>query len=175
MNNIIRILFFVITLMLFPNFTLAEIKISYFNVDKVMQQSNVGKSIISQLEKIDKSNIKSFKDQEKKIKDFETDLISKKNIISKEDFKKEVEKLTNKVKNYKQERSKKIQEVTAMRVEATSKTLKLMNPILAKYAKENEISIILSNKSVIIGKTELDITLAIMDLVNKEIKSFTIK
>lgn len=161
--------------MLFPNFTLAEIKISYFNVDKVMQQSNVGKSIISQLEKIDKSNIKSFKDQEKKIKDFETDLISKKNIISKEDFKKEVEKLTNKVKNYKQERSKKIQEVTAMRVEATSKTLKLMNPILAKYAKENEISIILSNKSVIIGKTELDITLAIMDLVNKEIKSFTIK
>ena len=175
MNNIIRILFFVITLMLFPNFTLAEIKISYFNVDKVMQQSNVGKSIISQLEKIDKSNIKSFKDQEKKIKDFETDLISKKNIISKEDFKKEVEKLTNKVKNYKQERSKKIQEVTAMRVKATSKTLKLMNPILAKYAKENEISIILSNKSVIIGKTELDITLAIMDLVNKEIKSFTIK
>ena len=154
MNNIIRILFFVITLMLFPNFTLAEIKISYFNVDKVMQQSNVGKSIISQLEKIDKSNIKSFKDQEKKIKDFETDLISKKNIISKEDFKKEVEKLTNKVKNYKQERSKKIQEVTAMRVEATSKTLKLMNPILAKYAKENEISIILSNKSVIIAPIE---------------------
>ena len=175
MNNIIRILFFVITLMLFPNFTLAEIKISYFNVDKVMQQSNVGKSIISQLEKIDKSNIKSFKDQEKKIKDFETDLISKKNIISKEDFKKEVEKLTNKVKNYKQERSKIIQEVTAMRVKATSKTLKLMNPILAKYAKENEISIILSNKSIIIGKNELDITLAIMDLVNKEIKSFTIK
>ena len=62
-----------------------------------------------------------------------------------------------------------------MRVKATSKTLKLMNPILAKYAKENEISIILSNKSVIIGKNELDITLAIMDLVNKEIKSFTIK
>ncbi len=58
----------------------------------------------------------------------------KKNIISKEDFKKEVEKLTDKVKNYKQERSKKIQEVTAMRVNATSKTLKLMNPILAKYA-----------------------------------------
>ena len=53
--------------------------------------------------------------------------------------------------------------------------LKLINPILTKYSTENEISIILQKKNLIIGKTELDITDKIIIIINDEIKEFKIK
>ena len=40
---------------------------------------------------------------------------------------------------------------------------------------ENEISIILQKKDLIIGKTELDITDEIIKIINVEIKEFKIK
>ena len=49
-----------------------------------------------------------------------------------------------------------------------------MNPILAKYAEKNNISIIIGKQNIIMGKTELDITSEILALVNKEIKPFKI-
>ena len=50
-----------------------------------------------------------------------------------------------------------------------------MNPIIAKYADENNISIILAKQNIVIGKTELDVTDEILILVNKNIKPFTLK
>ena len=50
--------------------------------------------------------------------------------------------------------------------------LSLLNPILAKYADENSISIILKKNNIVIGKTELDVTEEILKIVNKDIKTF---
>ena len=62
-----------------------------------------------------------------------------------------------------------------LKVENTNKLLKLINPILAKYSTNNEISIILQKKDLIIGKTELDITDEIIKVINNEVKEFKIK
>ena len=56
-------------------------------------------------------------------------------------------------------------------VEASKKILAILNSILSKYSEENSISLILSKKNVVIGKTELDITSEILELLNAEIKS----
>ena len=68
-----------------------------------------------------------------------------------------------------------IEKFNKLKVENTNNLLKLINPILAKYSTENEISIILQKKDLIIGKTELDITDEIIKIINNEIKEFKIK
>ena len=175
MKKINKLLFFTILLMMFSNATFAETKMAYFDVDKVISQSKVGISVISQLGKIDKSNIGKFKKIEAKIKDNEKKLISKKNILSKKDFQIELKTLKNEFDTYKRQRAKDINDVSIKRVNATKKVLGLMKPILAEYADENNISIILSKQNIVIGKNELDITDEILTLVDKNVKPFTLK
>ena len=52
----------------------------------------------------------------------------------------------------------KIKSYNKLKVDNTNKLLMQINPILSKFSNENEISIILKKKDLIIGKTELDIT-----------------
>lgn len=175
MKKINKLLFFSITLILFSSALIAEVKIAYFDVDKVIAQSKVGVSVISQLGKIDKANIAKFKKIESEIKNNEKKLITKKNILSKEDFQNELNVLKKEVQIYNEQRAKNINEVTSKRVTATKKVLSLMNPIIAKYADDNKISLILAKQHIIIGKTELDVTDEILLLVDKQVKPFNIK
>ena len=50
-----------------------DLKIVYVDIDKVLSQSNAGKSITKQLENLNVNNIKKFKEKEKKIKNTEND------------------------------------------------------------------------------------------------------
>ena len=61
--------------------------------------------------------------------------------------------------------------VNKKRIEATSKILTALKPILAEYSEKNSISLILEKKTVVIGKSELEITNQILELVNKKIKN----
>ena len=45
-----------------------------------------------------------------------------------------------------------------------------INPIIADYASNNNISIVIRKEYMIIGKTELDISNNILKIVNQKIK-----
>ena len=47
--------------------------------------------------------------------------------------------------------------------------MKNIEPIVSDYMKKNSINIVLAKKDVIIGKKNLDITDAILEIVNKNI------
>ena len=105
----------------------------------------------------------------------EKKLIAQKNIISEADFQNKVNKLKSEVNNYNKSRNDMIKKFNKLKVENTNNFLKLINPILTKFADENEISIILKKKNLIIGKTTLDITGEIIKIIDNEIKEFKIK
>ena len=52
---------------------------------------------------------------------------------------------------------------------------KIVTPILSNYAKEKSISLIISKKNIVIGKTELDISRKIIKLLNENIKEIKLK
>ena len=81
-RKILSIIFFI--LITFP--TLSSEKIAYLDVEKIMQDSIAGKSIISQMKKKRETAISNFKKKEKQIIEKEKKLISQKNILSKEEF-----------------------------------------------------------------------------------------
>ena len=153
----------------------SEQKIVFVDMDKVISKSNSGSSIFKQLKSINNKNLTLLKKEEEKFKIKETKLISQKNIISEIDFKAKVDELRSEIDNYNQNRKKINMDFNNLKINNTNKLLTLINPILTKFSTDNEISIILQKKDLIIGKTELDITNKIIKIVNDEIKEFKVK
>ena len=154
---------------------MADQKIVFVDMDRLVSVSKPGSSIFKQLKDINNKNLNFLKNEEKKFKEQEKKLIAQKNIITEDDFTNKVEKLKSEINDYNLDRKKMIEEFNKLKVENTNNLLKQINPILTKYSKENEISIILQKKNLIIGKTELDITDEIIKIINVEIKEFKIK
>ena len=139
-----------------------------------MNETIAGKSLIKQLEKIHKKNIEEFKKIAEDLKTEESSILSKKNILSPDEYNKKVDTLKNKISNYKKNRQKKIDSISKKKIDATSKLLKEITPILADYSKKNEISIILKHKDILLGKIDLDITNEIIEIVNLKVKKINL-
>jgi Skp family chaperone for outer membrane proteins len=76
---------------------LSDDKIAFINLDNVIKKTNLGKSIIINLETIDKKNIEFLKKNEITLKDEEKKIKKKINIISKEELDKELNLLKKKL------------------------------------------------------------------------------
>ena len=165
----IKYLVFIISFFLLQSSNLLAEKIVYLNIEKIMKTSKAGKSIIDKINQTNEENLKKFKKIEEDLKNDEQDLISKKNILSEEEFKKKFDLLKKKINDYKILRQNSIQDITTKRRNASSEFFKKINPILGKYATENDISFILQKKNIIMGKTELDITDDVLKIIDKEV------
>ena len=150
-------------------------KIVYLDVEKIMQQSTAGKSIIAQLKKKREASISKFKKKEKDIIDKEKKLIAQKNVLSKEEFETKIIELRKEISNYQKERNKTSSEIARSRVSASTKLIKKLTPILEEYSKKNSIRIIVQKKNIVMGKKEIEITNQILEITNKEIKDIKIK
>ena len=149
-------------------------KIVYLDVEKIMQESKAGKSLVAQFKKKREISISNFKKIEKEIISKEKKLISQKNVLSKEEFEKKLRELRNDISNYQKERSKKSNEITQSRIKASSKLIGKLTPILEEYSKKNSIRIIVQKKHIVMGKKEDDITKDIMEIVNQKIKNIKV-
>ena len=162
-------------IILLTNSAFSEENITFINMDKVILSSKPGSSILEQLNKLNKENLKFFEKEEKILKDKEAKLISQKNIISETDFIKNLDQLKIEINDYNQNKKKILNNINMLKVDNTNKLLKLINPILVKFSEDNAISFILQKKNLVIGKSELDITNRIIKIVNTEVKEFKIK
>ena len=112
-----------------------------------------------------------FKKREEEIFEKEKKLISQKNVLSDEEFKKKIQDLRKDVANYQKDRSTASNDITQTRIKASTNLIKKLTPILEAYSKENSIRIIVQKKHIVMGSKDDDITKDILDLVNKKIKS----
>ena len=166
-RKILSIIFFI--LITFP--TLSSEKIVYLDVEKIMQSSIAGKSIIAQLKSKQESSVSKFKKKEKDIIEKEKKLISQKNVLSKEEFGKKIKDLRDEIIEFQKDRNKAFNEIAKLRVKASTNLLKKLNPSLENYSKTNSISMVIQKKHIVIGKKEDDITKDILELVNQKVKN----
>jgi outer membrane protein len=125
------------------NIVQAAEKIVYVDIDFLLNQSVAGKSITKKLETQYKKNIEKFKITESKLIDKEKKLISQKNILSQEVFKKKIKDLNNEVKVFNDDRNNELKLLNEIKNKSTSMLIKAINPLIENYAKENKIDIIL--------------------------------
>ena len=163
------LLFFVISL---PSYS--SEKIVYLDVEKIMQESIAGKNIIAKIKKKRETSISMFKKKEKEIIEKEKKLISQKNVLSEEEFKKKIQDLRADISKYQKERNKASNDITRTRIKASTNLIKKLTPILESYSKENSIRIIIQKKHIVMGSKEDDITKEILNIVNQKIKSIKV-
>ena len=163
-----------LTLTCFTSTYAEDFKIVYLNVDKIMQESIAGKSIKKKLENIYNKDLERFKKNDENLKKKEKKLIAQKNILSDQDFKKELSNLRTEIINFQREQVKARDDINKLRIKATGKLISKLSPILEEYAKKNSIGLILQKKNIVMGKKEIEITNQILEITNKEIKDIKI-
>ena len=153
----------------------AETKIALLDVEKLMDQSLAGKSIISQIGKANQKNNKYFKEIEKKLKLKEEKTVAQKNLLTKEEFQKKIVSLRDEFQKYQNERNDRIKSLNTKKQKSISKIFEEMMPILTSYSAKNDLTLIIDRKNVVMGKTDLDITDDILKLLNSKLKKIDLK
>ena len=153
----------------------AEQKIAFIDMKYVLNNSKAGKGAQDFLKKAISDNQKKFAETEKKLKNEEADLLGKKNDITKEDYKKLSDALRTKVIEYQKKRKEFFGKITKQRSDARKKLLEKVNPIMENYANENDISLILDKTAVIVTTPATDITKIIVERLDTELPSLSLK
>tara|TARA_B100001027_G_scaffold61561_1_gene41567 strand:+ start:540 stop:974 length:435 start_codon:yes stop_codon:yes gene_type:complete len=143
-------------------------------MDLLVSKSLAGKSINNQIKSQNKNNLEKFKKIESDIKKEDEDISNKKNILSEDEYKKMVGQLNKKIKNYRVMVSENVDKNNKLKISATKKLIKKLNPILSDYSEKNSISIILQKRDIIIGKNSLNITDDIIKILDENVKEIKI-
>ena len=168
--------FFVVTfLLLICTYASAEQKIVYMDLKFILNNSKAGKGVQDFLQKSFKENQEKFSNLEKDLKKEEADLLAKKNILSKEEYKKNSDQLRKKVMEYQTQRRASLDKIANQRTESRKKLLEKLEPILDTYISENDISMVVDKKNVLGGQDAFDITNTIIEKLNKELPSISLK
>ena len=149
----------------------AENKIVYIDMNRILDKSKVGTFVEKELTKIHEEKLDKFSKTEEELKKEEIDLISKRNIMDREEFDKKVKFLNEKAQNYQIERRKWFDEIAEKRNKARAEVLESLDPIITEYFEQNKISLMLYKRNIAIGISELDATKTIIDELNKKLPS----
>ena len=165
--------FFFVISFLFLNVGTAKsdtLNLAYVDVDIIINDSKIGKKFFGDLNKSIQKKKKEFSQIENNLKSNEAEILKQKNILSEEDLKDKINQLRLKISEY--EKQKKIfkEQINNKRLKGTKFMLKSLQAILANYASENQLSLILQKKNILMGISTLDITKSIMEIFNKEVK-----
>ncbi len=141
---------------------------------KVLNQSKAGKGAQEFLKKKLNEETKKFDKQQAALKKEETELIAKKKLITPEEYKKNINTLRQKNISHQKDRQKAANEIFKKKEKARLELNKALKPILEKYMSENNITMVVDKKSVIVAKTDIDLTEKILKLLDKELKSINL-
>ena len=168
--------FFVVTFfIIISTHTFAEQKIVVLDMKYVLNNSKAGKGAQDFLKKSFSNNAKKYSDMEKALKKEESDLLGKKNILSKVEYTKKSDALRKNVIDYQSQRRASLDKIATQRAESKETLLQKIEPIVDAYIKENNISIVMDKKNMIGGLTEYDITQVIVEKLDKELPSLNLK
>ena len=151
--------------------TSAETNVVYLDLKIIMNESVAGKKAQDYLAKQHENNLAGFKKTAEKLKKEEMDLIAKKQVMEKAEYKQEIEKLRSKAASFAKERRDKTEKLAKTRMKARNDLLSAIKPLLEKYSNENGVDLVIDKKNVIIGKSNIDITSIIIKELNQVLPS----
>ena len=144
--------------------------IAYVDIDFIIKNSDIGKRTLKKINDQNDRNIKDLKKNENILKELEVEIASKKNIISKEAFDKEVISFKEKVNKFKIEQKKMIKDFNNYKKNEVDLIFKKISPIINEYMEKNSVKILLDAKNVFMARNDLNLTNDILKEINKDVK-----
>ena len=99
-----KILFILIIFLNF-NYSTADNKIAYIDIDYILNNSIVGMSITKHIQKIKEKKNSELESIEKQLSDKENDIVKQKNIIEKSEYEKKIQKLKKEIGEYRKKKN----------------------------------------------------------------------
>ena len=113
---------------------------------------------------------KKINERENNIKSLEEEIKNKQNIISKDEFNKELSKLRKSINELQSYKKQVYNNFEKSKNDEIILFFDQINPYVQDYLKENSIDILFNNKNIVIGKDSLDITDKLINIINDSIK-----
>ena len=148
----------------------AEKKIAFIDIDMIINQSEFGKKSYKKIDNDFKKENEKLIKIEKNLVSKEKEILNQKNILSEEELNNKVIDLQKEINDFKKKKRLINEKFNKMRLDKTNEIVQSLNNILSKYADENDISMIIQKKFIVIAKSGLDITNEILEIFNKENK-----
>ena len=142
-------------------------KIAFIDIDYILNNSNLGKLILQELENVNNENFNNLTQKEKIIKKKKEDINKTKNISSKEKLEKDIIEFNKEVEKFRLEKDKILKDFKLLKESKLDNFLKSINPLIQDYMKKNSIEIVLEKKQIFIGSSSLEITNDIIKLIDK--------
>ena len=151
-----NIFFFIV----FFFFTISNVtaNIVYLDIQFIIDNSELGKFYKKKILQL----------QETLIKNKETEINNKKNILKQDELDKKIIELNQLLKNYQFNRKKFNDDTLKNKQKYSNKILKILNPLLTEYVEKNNITLVIEKKNILVGIKTLDITKNILDILNDE-------
>ena len=147
-----------------------NIPVKYIDLNRIVNESIVGKQIKDLIVNERKKFNKKHQDLEKKLEKNKNDILSKKNILSEEDFQKEVDKHQKNVNDYQLEKKQNLDKMNKKNLEYSRNFMIKIDKIVLEYSKNNSIDLLLKKDALIVSNSSLDITNEILTEVDNKIK-----
>lgn len=148
----------------------ANQNIAFADIDLIIKTTKVGKSTLDKINQLNNSNIEKLKTFEKEIKDEEDKINKKKNLISNEEFQKEINELKKKLNNFNLKKNEMVDNFKITKTQELENLFKIINPVIQDYMKVNSIGILLNSKNIFMGRKEIDLTQQLIKEIDNKIK-----
>ena len=164
LKNITTIIFF----LFFSGKTFADNTVVFVDINFLIENSNFGKKISQDLNKIYNNNTKKINLIEKKLIDQENEIKKVQNIISKEELNNKITKLRKDLNILDEEKKNTSKKFNDMKNTKFKDFFDAINPLISDYMEKKSINIIIEKKNIFIGKNTHDITNEILEIINSK-------
>ena len=148
----------------------AKQNVVFADIDLIIKNTKIGKSTLDKINKLNMSNIETLKSFENEIKIEEEKINKKKNLISNEEYKKEINLLKTKLNNFNTKKNAMVDNFKNTKSKELDNLFKIINPIIQDYMRENSIEILLNSKNIFMGRKEIDLTKKLIEEIDNKIK-----
>jgi len=170
MNYLNKLFSIFLIFFLFTNSSFSNESVAYIDIDFILKNSDIGKKSLEKINIQNNINIQDLKKKEKILKDLEIEIASKKNIISKEAFDKEVIIFRKNIDQFKIEQQQIIKDFNDYKKKEIDKVFQIISPIINTYMEKNSVKILFDAKNIFMARNDLNFTNDILEAINKEAK-----
>ena len=164
--------FFIFFTLIILNFDISNVKandkIAFIDLNYILSESISGKKILTELNTLSINNEKKFESTERELNKKKDEIKKLKNIISENEYLKKINEFEKDVEIYNKEKSSIINTFENLKKKELDIFFSSLNEIMSIYMKENNISIIIEKKSIIMADKFSNITNNVLKLVNKK-------
>ena len=155
---------------IFFNNVLGAEKMAILDINLILNQSKPAKSIIKEIENIQKKEIWKLQSLEKTLKKKNEDIIKTKNLLSEEEFNQKIVAFRKEISSFDKKKKETVKNLNKRKQSELNKLLNQITPLIQEYMSTNSIDVIIDKKNIFIAKSENDKTKDILELINKKVK-----